>query len=54
MVHCLAGVSRSVCLVMAYLIQHRGLTYDEAYTLIKSKREIVLIPLPRSTQMMVS
>lgn len=28
MVHCLAGVSRSVCLVLAYFIKCRGFSYD--------------------------
>jgi protein-tyrosine phosphatase len=27
MVHCLAGVSRSVSLVLAYLMKHRGMSY---------------------------
>jgi protein-tyrosine phosphatase len=52
MVHCLAGVSRSVCLVIAYLIQHRGFSYDEAYALIKSKRGIVITKLCRFILMM--
>ena len=43
MVHCLAGVSRSVCLVLAYFIKCKGMTYDEAYRLVKSKRSIVLV-----------
>ncbi len=37
MVHCLAGVSRSVCLVLAYFIKCRGFSYDEAYNLVKWK-----------------
>lgn len=43
MVHCLAGVSRSVCLVLAYLIKFREFSYDEAYYLVKIKRSIVII-----------
>lgn len=43
MVHCLAGVSRSVCLVLAYFIKCRGFSYDEAYNLVKMKRSIVNI-----------
>jgi protein-tyrosine phosphatase len=42
MVHCLAGVSRSVCLVLAYFIKHYGLSYEEAYGLVKSRRGIVI------------
>ena len=41
MVHCLAGVSRSVCLVLAYFIKCKGFSYDEAYNLVKLKRNIV-------------
>jgi len=41
MVHCLAGVSRSVCLVLSFLIKNRGYSYDEAYRLVKSRRSIV-------------
>lgn len=42
MVHCLAGVSRSVCLVLAYFIKCKGFSYDEAYSLVKIKRNIVI------------
>jgi len=41
MVHCLAGVSRSVSLVLAYLIKHKGLTYNKAYDYVKAKRKII-------------
>jgi atypical dual specificity phosphatase len=41
MVHCLAGVSRSVSLVIAYLIKHCGKSYSEAYSLLKSKRRVI-------------
>jgi protein-tyrosine phosphatase len=41
MVHCLAGVSRSVSLVLSYFIKYRGYTYDEAFNLVKSKRRII-------------
>jgi dual specificity phosphatase 10 len=41
MVHCLAGVSRSVSLVIAFLIKHRAMTYQEAYGLVKAKRRII-------------
>ena len=43
MVHCLAGVSRSVWLVLAYFIKYKGFSYDEAYNLVKIKRSIVNI-----------
>jgi protein-tyrosine phosphatase len=41
LVHCLAGVSRSVSLVIAYFIKYRQLTFDQAHHFIKSKRKIV-------------
>jgi protein-tyrosine phosphatase len=42
LVHCLAGVSRSVSLVIAYLIKCKNMTYDRAYQMLKAKRSIVL------------
>ncbi len=41
MVHCLAGVSRSVSLVLAYLIKHRNMSYSSAYERVKSRRRII-------------
>jgi protein-tyrosine phosphatase len=41
MVHCLAGVSRSVSLCIAYLIKHRGYSYQAAYEMIKARRRII-------------
>lgn len=41
MVHCLAGVSRSVSLVLSYFIKHKSYTYEEAFNLVKSKRRII-------------
>ena len=40
LVHCIQGISRSVTLVMAYLIYKNKLTYDKAFNLVQSKREI--------------
>jgi protein-tyrosine phosphatase len=37
----MAGVSRSVSLVLAYFIKNKGMTYDDAYKLVKSRRKIV-------------
>lgn len=37
----MAGVSRSVTLVLAYLIKHHGLGYDQAYSMVKSRRKII-------------
>lgn len=41
LVHCMAGVSRSVTLVLAFLIKKKGMTYDEAYSMVKQKRRII-------------
>lgn len=37
----MAGVSRSVSLVLAYLIKHKDMRYEEAYSHVKSRRKIV-------------
>ena len=40
LVHCIQGISRSVTLVIAYLIFKNKLTYDKAFNIVQSKREI--------------
>lgn len=40
LVHCGSGISRSVALVIAYLIEHHNLNYEEAFKLVKSKRSV--------------
>ena len=42
LVHCLAGVSRSVSLVIAYFIKHKNMNFEDAFFMIKSRRKIVL------------
>lgn len=34
----MAGISRSVSFIMAYLIGKKGMSYDEAYDLLKQKK----------------
>lgn len=41
----MAGVSRSVTLVIAYIMEKSGSSYDTAYEYVKSKRKIVIYPL---------
>ncbi len=41
MIHCLAGVSRSVSLVLAYFIKHQGYSYTKAFELVKNRRRII-------------
>lgn len=38
MVHCVAGVSRSASLCLAYLMKHMKMTLKDAYDLVKSAR----------------
>ena len=41
LVHCVAGISRSPTLAMAYLMRSRSLTCDEAYKFVKQRRPSV-------------
>ena len=40
LVHCAVGVSRSVSMVIAYLIIKKNMSYDEALKLVKEKRKV--------------
>ena len=41
LVHCMAGVSRSAALVIAYLIRHEGKGFQEAYSEVKARRMVI-------------
>jgi dual specificity phosphatase 12 len=41
LVHCSGGISRSVSLVLAHLIESEGLTFDEAFKKVRKVRSIV-------------
>jgi predicted protein tyrosine phosphatase len=40
LVHCMAGISRSVSVVIAFLMKSQQLTYDDALTLVKTRRSV--------------
>lgn len=40
-VHCLNGVSRSVCVVLAYLVFEHKMSFADAYDLVLRKRPII-------------
>ena len=40
LVHCIQGISRSVSIVMAYIIFTKKFSYDKAFNFVQSKREI--------------
>lgn len=44
LVHCRAGRSRSVAVVAAYFMKHRGLSQSQALTFIGEKRQYLLSP----------
>lgn len=37
----MAGVSRSVALVLAFLIKKKGMSFDQAYSMVKGRRRII-------------
>ncbi len=41
LIHCNHGVSRSPSIVIAYLMANQDLTFEEAFNLVKKKREMV-------------
>ncbi|XP_013787242.1 dual specificity protein phosphatase 22-like [Limulus polyphemus] len=43
-VHCFMGISRSATVVIAYLMNQYQLCYEEAYHMVKEKRNCIIIP----------
>ena len=43
-VHCSAGLNRSPTVIIAYLIQHRGMSLDEAMAWVTSRHDCVPYP----------
>ncbi|KAL3883629.1 hypothetical protein ACJMK2_029872 [Sinanodonta woodiana] len=41
LVHCLAGISRSPTLAIAYIMKHLGMSSDDAYRYVKDKRPTI-------------
>jgi len=41
-IHCMAGVSRSASLVIAYLIKHKNMSLREAFLMVREKRRIAM------------
>lgn len=41
LVHCMAGVSRSPTIIIAYLVQKRHFTHEQATHLLRSQRSII-------------
>jgi len=41
LVHCQQGVSRSASIVIAYLIRDHSMTYDDAFDLVKQRRQCI-------------
>lgn len=41
LIHCFAGVSRSGAVIIAYLMKTKGIGFQDAWTLAKSKRNVI-------------
>lgn len=39
--HCMAGISRSVTIAIAFFIKKRNMGFEEAYAMVKKRRKIV-------------
>lgn len=41
LIHCNAGISRSVAIIIAFLMRSEGMTYVEAFQMVKCKRSAI-------------
>lgn len=41
LVHCMAGISRSTTIVIAFLMANQKMTYEQAHAYVLAKREII-------------
>jgi atypical dual specificity phosphatase len=41
LVHCVAGISRSTSMILAYLMKHKRMRLKDAHSLVRSKRSFV-------------
>ncbi|XP_050671649.1 dual specificity protein phosphatase 19-like [Leptidea sinapis] len=52
LIHCNAGVSRTATIAIAYLMQYHEMEYEEAFTLVKSRRASIKPNLGFKNQLM--
>ena len=41
LIHCVSGISRSASIVIAYMMAKYKMNYDQAFSYVKTKREII-------------
>ncbi len=41
LIHCKAGMSRSVSVIITWLMFHKNMTYEEAYNYVKERRPVI-------------